>query len=76
MSEQKGREWVEKCLLFGNFFPFNEKQRLFPGVPDFSLVSHWPGLGQMTTPQYKEGWEREDLTFSASVQKAGKEQEN
>ena len=65
---------MEEWLLIWNFCPFSEKEQLFPGVPDFSLISHWPGLGHMTIPHYKEDWEREDLIFLASIQKTSKEE--
>ena len=45
---------VEKRLLIWNFCPFSEKEQFFPGVPDFSLISHWPGLGHMTIAHYKK----------------------
>lgn len=62
---------MEKWLLI-NFCPFSEKEQLFPGVPDFSLLSHWPGLGHMTIPHYKEDWKREDL-ISFSLYPEGKQ---
>ena len=37
-----------------------------------SLISHWPGLGHMTIPHYKEDWKREDL-ISFSLYSEGKQ---
>lgn len=59
---------MEKELFLWNVCPFTEKEQLCLGTSNFLLLSHWPELGLLTTPHFKECWEREGLTFSASMQ--------